>query len=279
MSLVATGLSRTFGRHLAVADAGLELTPGRICGLVGPNGAGKTTLLLLLAGLLAPDDGTIVIDGSPASPEDTRRLIGWMPDVFGTWESLTAHEILTTFGRLYGLRTASARQRADELLELVHLSEFAARPAHELSRGQKQRLGFARALVHSPQFLLLDEPASGMDPRSRMDLRSQLRRLADDGCAVLVSSHILSELDEMVDDVVLMTGGRTHRPPPAAGHVWRIRLAGQSMSDAEQRHFDDEPAAAGYLRELIRSGAAVAEFAPTSSGIEDAYLALDPERR
>ena len=191
MSLVATGLSRTFGRHTAVADASLELGSGRITGLVGPNGAGKTTLLLLLAGLLAPDTGAIVVDDAPAKPADMRRLTGWMPDIFGTWESLTTHEILTTFAKLYGMPTTQARQRAAELLESVHLTDFATRPAHELSRGQKQRLGFARALVHRPRILLLDEPASGMDPRSRMELRGHLRRLADDGCAILVSSHIL----------------------------------------------------------------------------------------
>ncbi|MBD0859628.1 ABC transporter ATP-binding protein [Gordonia sp. zg691] len=279
MSMVASGLTRAFGRHTAVADASLELTSGRIAGLVGPNGAGKTTLLLLLAGLLAPDSGTIVIDDAPVEPADMRRLTGWMPDIFGTWESLTAHEILTTFAKLYGIRTAPARQRADELLELVHLTEFADRPAHELSRGQKQRLGFARALVHRPRILLLDEPASGMDPRSRMDLREQLRRLADDGCAILVSSHILSELDEMVDDVVLMTDGRTRLPAPAVGGVWRIRFVGQAPAQAQEARFDDEGAAARHLAELVSSGAAVSEFAPISTGIEDAYLALDPVRR
>lgn len=279
MSLVATGLSRTFGRHTAVAEASLELRSGRISGLVGPNGAGKTTLLLLLAGLLAPDSGTIVVDDAAVAPADMRRLTGWMPDIFGTWESLTAHEILTTFGKLYGMPTTRARQRAGELLELVHLTDLAARPAHELSRGQKQRLGFARALVHRPRILLLDEPASGMDPRSRMDLRGQLRRLADDGCSILVSSHILSELEEMVDDVVLMTEGRTHTAPSTAGGVWRIRLVGQPPGQAQETRFDDETAAARHLAQLVASGAAVSEFAHVSTGIEDAYLALDPERR
>ena len=279
MSLVATGLSRTFGRHTAVADASLELGSGRITGLVGPNGAGKTTLLLLLAGLLAPDTGAIVVDDAPAKPADMRRLTGWMPDIFGTWESLTAHEILTTFAKLYGMPTTQARQRAAQLLESVHLTDFATRPAHELSRGQKQRLGFARALVHRPRILLLDEPASGMDPRSRMELRGHLRRLADDGCAILVSSHILSELEEMVDDVVLMTEGRTRTPQGAAGGVWRIRLVGQPPGQAREVRFDDESAAARHLAQVVSSGAAVSEFAPVSSGIEDAYLALDPERR
>ncbi|ANY24408.1 ABC transporter ATP-binding protein [Gordonia terrae] len=279
MSLVATGLSRTFGRHTAVVDASLELRSGRITGLVGPNGAGKTTLLLLLAGLLAPDTGSITVDDAPVQPTDMRRLTGWMPDIFGTWESLTAREILTTFGKLYGMPTTQARQRAAELLELVHLTDLATRPAHELSRGQKQRLGFARALVHRPRILLLDEPASGMDPRSRMDLRSQLRRLADDGCSILVSSHILSELEEMVDDVVLMTEGRTHAPQGAAGGVWRIRLVGEPPGQARDVRFDDESDAARHLAQLVSSGAAVSEFTPVSTGIEDAYLALDPERR
>lgn len=127
--LTARGLSRSFGRHVALANADMDLQPGRICGLVGPNGAGKTTLLLLLAGLLSPDSGSIELDGQPLDSLTLRRRTGWMPDVFGTWESLTAREILITFARLYDQSTAQSRSRADELLGLVHLSEFADTPS------------------------------------------------------------------------------------------------------------------------------------------------------
>ncbi|WP_448221674.1 ABC transporter ATP-binding protein [Gordonia iterans] len=277
MTLVATGLARSFGRHPAVAEADLGLTPGRITGLVGPNGAGKTTLLLMLAGLLRPDSGTLTVDGRAADERTLRAQSGWMPDVFGTWDSLTPREILVTFARLYGAGAAAAASRADELLAMVHLTDHAARPASELSRGQKQRLGLARALVNRPRFLFLDEPASGMDPRSRVELRDQLRAVADAGAAILISSHILTELDEMVDDVVLMTGGRT-RPAGPTTIRWRLRLAGQPESTATVIDLDDDAAAAAYLARAIAAGQPVAEFTRISAGLEQAYLDMHADR-
>ena len=278
MTFQAVGLSRSFGSHVAVAHADLTLTPGRVTGLVGPNGAGKTTLLLLLAGLLAPHRGALLWEGRPLPARQLRSLVGWMPDTIGTWEGLTAAEILTAFARLHRLPAPRARARARELLAMVHLSEFADRPAHELSRGQKQRLSFARALVHQPPVLLLDEPASGMDPRSRIELRDQLRTLAGHGAAVLVSSHILSELSELADDIVVMTAGRTAAPVTDAGDAWRIRLVGQSDLQAETHSFPDDRAAAEYLAGLIGAGVAVAEFSRVGNELESLYLSATTER-
>lgn len=278
MTLVARGLTRTFRQHVAVADATLTLPPGRIVGLVGPNGAGKTTLLLMLAGLLRPSSGTIELDGAPVAPEALRSRVGWMPDVFGTWDSLTPAEILTTFAKLYGIPSGEARTRATDLLARVHLTEFADRPAQVLSRGQKQRLGFARAMVHHPPILLLDEPASGMDPRSRFELRDSLRALADSGVAVLVSSHILSELGEMVDDVVMMARGRTEAPPESAVTRWRIRLLGEPPSGGTYLTFDSEADAAAHLAQRIADGAGVVEFARATNALEDSYFALEADR-
>lgn len=278
MTLVARGLTRTFRQHVAVADATLTLPPGRIVGLVGPNGAGKTTLLLMLAGLLRPSSGTIELDGAPVAPEALRSRVGWMPDVFGTWDSLTPTEILTTFAKLYGIPSGEARTRATDLLARVHLTEFADRPAQVLSRGQKQRLGFARAMVHHPPILLLDEPASGMDPRSRFELRDSLCALADSGVAVLVSSHILSELGEMVDDVVMMARGRTEAPPESAVTRWRIRLLGEPPSGGTYLTFDSEADAAAHLAQRIADGAGVVEFARATNALEDSYFALEADR-
>ncbi|MCV7191633.1 ABC transporter ATP-binding protein [Mycolicibacterium brumae] len=278
MTFQAAGLRRAFGSQVAVAQADLTLTPGRVTGLVGPNGAGKTTLLLMLAGLLAPDQGAIRYQGRDLAPQRLRSLVGWMPDTIGVWETLTAAEILTAFARLHQLPTPTARQRVAELLDLVHLREFANTAAHELSRGQKQRLSFARALIQRPAVLLLDEPASGMDPRSRLDLRDQLRELADGGAAVLVSSHILSELSEMVDDVVVMAAGRTTEPLAATGNLWRIRPAGQPSAAAEVRSFPDDASAAAYLATLIAGGTLVAEFARAGNDLEALYLASIEER-
>nr|WP_246372505.1 ABC transporter ATP-binding protein [Gordonia humi] len=271
-------MARAFGGHHAVVGADIALHRGRVTGLVGPNGAGKTTLLLMLAGLLRPDTGTILLDGAPAEPAAARARIGWMPDVFGTWESLTPREILTAFARLHGADAAAADLRARELLHQVHLVEFTDAPASGLSRGQKQRLGLARALVNRPQILLLDEPASGMDPRSRIELRAHLRAVADAGAAVLVSSHILGELEEMADDVVMMTGGRTRVPPPTTASRWRIRLVDQAPDAAHIVELADDAAAAAYLAHYVRQDIPIAEFTRLGTGLEQAYLDLDADR-
>lgn len=212
--LEADHLRRSFGAVEAVRDASLRLAPGTVTALVGPNGSGKTTLMLMLAGLLAPDAGRISVCGTDHATHGARArsLVGWMPDTFGTWDTLSCTEILTTFAAAYRIPPAVARTQAAALLDRVNLAELAAAPARTLSRGQKQRLGLARALVHSPRVLLLDEPASGMDPASRVDLRELVRALAAQGRAVLVSSHILSELEELVDDAVLLEGGITSPP-------------------------------------------------------------------
>lgn len=276
--LAATGLVRSFGGRYAVNGADVALRPGTVTGLVGPNGAGKTTLLLMLAGLLAPDDGVLEFQGAPVDHTQLRRSIGWMPDAFGTWESLTPREILVAFGRLYGMPTAAADTRTRELLALVHLEEFTDHPASGLSRGQKQRLGLARALVNHPQILLLDEPASGMDPRSRIELRHLLRRLADAGTAILVSSHILAELDEMADHIVLMRAGRTQVPQPSLHASWRIRRAGDPPDRAVTVDLPDDHAAAQYLAKLIGDGHPIAEFSRVGTDLEQVYLDLDADR-
>jgi ABC-2 type transport system ATP-binding protein len=209
--IVAHGVRRTFGDVVAVDSLDLEAPPGEVTALVGPNGAGKTTLLLVLATLLVPDAGTVRVAGHDpvTEPRAVRARVGWMPDVFGTWETLTCREVLTTVADAFRLPRATARPRIEELLALVHLTELADRPTQVLSRGQKQRLGLARALVHDPDVLLLDEPASGLDPRSRIELRGIVRDLAARGKAVLVSSHVLAELDEMADRAVVVARGRT----------------------------------------------------------------------
>ena len=217
MSIEVTGVTRFFGPTRAVWQMSMTVPAGSVTGLVGSNGAGKTTLLLMLAALLAPDAGSIRVAGlDPATqPRQVHQAIGWMPDSFGTWDSLTCTEILMTFAAAQGLDEATGRERAIEMLSAVHLQEMAHTPARVLSRGQKQRLGLARALVHRPQVLLLDEPAAGMDPRSRADLRVLLRDLASGGVTVLVSSHILSELEQMVDGVVFMARGQAVAPASA----------------------------------------------------------------
>jgi ABC-type multidrug transport system ATPase subunit len=219
--------------------------------------------------------------------------------------------VLLTFGAAYRLPRAAAEARVTELLETVHLGEFADRPASVLSRGQKQRLGLARALVHSPDVLLLDEPASGLDPRSRVDLRVLLRALAAAGTTVLVSSHVLAELDELADDAVFLSRGRTVTAgtlaaAESARRSWRVRalslmaLTSWLTSVGAVWHADDDDApapggldrpggvlvdiadeqgAARLVRDAVTAGIALTSIAPAGGALEQAYLALDEERR
>jgi ABC-2 type transport system ATP-binding protein len=300
--IVAEDVSRSFGAVRAVQGASFNAAPGRVTGLVGPNGAGKTTLLLMLASLLAPDAGSIRIGGiDPVTdPLAARRLLGWMPDALGAWPSLTARETVATTARLYDMSKPDAAARAAQLLALVGLEELADAPAKVLSRGQKQKLGLARALVHDPQVLLLDEPASGLDPEARVQLRVLLRELAGEGRTILISSHILSELEEVVDDAVFLVAGSVvdAAPAQAATRAWRIRLAGASQdrfsADAWQvastlgvpveslgadrgavlLGFPAEDAAAAALSRLVQAGLLIAEFAPAQSALEHTFLSL-----
>ncbi len=303
--IVASGVRRSFGNVHAVRDVTLEALPGRVTGLVGPNGSGKTTLLLMLSSLLAPDAGQIRVGGIDplADPHAARAILGWMPDALGAWGSLTARETLVITARLYGMPQATASARAVTLLAQVGLSDLADTPARVFSRGQKQRLGLARALVHDPHVLLLDEPASGLDPQARIDLRTLLRRFAAEGRTILVSSHVLSELEEVIDDAVFLVAGETvdaSRVAAAAqsSRSWRIRVSGVTAAEAAASviaalgrdadsvlidrqdvlvSFSAEADAVAALRTLVDAGIAVAEFAPATGSLEHTFLDLGAE--
>ncbi len=304
--IVASGVRRSFGSVHAVRDVNLEARAGAVTGLVGPNGSGKTTLLLMLASLLAPDAGVLRIGGLDpvADPAGVRRIVGWMPDALGAWPSLTARETLVMTSRLYGIAPADAERGAARLLDELGLAELADTPARVFSRGQKQRLGLARALVHNPSVLLLDEPASGLDPQARIELRTLLRRLAGEGRTVLLSSHILSELDEVVDEAAFVVEGTSvssDRIAQAATRVrtWRIRLADRDATAAvlpvaqtlgldaalvpiDRRDllvaFDSDGAAEAALGALVRAGLPVAEFAAATGLLEHTFLDLEGGR-
>lgn len=302
--IVVDGLRRSFGGVHAVREMTFHAKTGRVTGLIGPNGAGKTTLMLMLASLLAPDAGAIRVAGADPvrDPRAVRRAMGWMPDVLGTWRTLSPRQILVTVGRLHGLPEHAARDRADELIVQARLEELANRPSRVLSRGQQQRLGLARALVHDPRVLLLDEPAAGLDPTSRLELRELLRGFAAGGGTVLISSHDLSELDEIAQDAVFVdrgevVGGERLVLARQAAREWRVRaldpraLSYQLASigvafdrvrlegDVAFIALDREEHAADLLQRLVAAGVPIVHFAPAVGDIERTYLGLAGGRR
>ena len=302
--ITATAVSRSFGQVHAVEHMDFHAPAGKVTALIGPNGAGKTTLLLMLASLLAPDSGTISVGGlDPVHHRaEVRSRIGWMPDTLGVWESLTAREILTQMARFYRLPGAGIGQRVSMMLDRVRLNDLADQPARVLSRGQQQRLSLGRALIHDPSVLLLDEPASGLDPGSRVELRTMLRQLAGAGKAVVVSSHVLSELDEIADGAVFVNQGRTVRQQTteeaaASGRRYAVSATDSEalaakltelgltfrVEDGRRPAFsllllnDDD--AARLLRDLVLAGVGVSSFAPASGALEETYMNLEGERR
>jgi len=301
LGVQARGVRRSFGPVHAVQGVDLDAPPGEVTALVGPNGAGKTTLLLVLATLLRPDAGEVRVAGfDPVSqPNEVRARMGWSPDVFGLYDNLTAREYLEVMAAAYHVPARARTGRANYLLQVARLPEKADEPVHSLSRGQKQRLGLARALVHDPSVLLLDEPASGLDPRSRVELRDLLRQLAGEGKTVVVSSHILSDLEEVADRVVFVDAGRTvgqHRigelPAVAAVRTYRLRAldpaALRAALERDRLPFADagvangldvqvvggEAAAARLLASLVAAGVPVTAFAPVGGALEATYLDL-----
>jgi ABC-2 type transport system ATP-binding protein len=237
-ALVARGLARRFGDVVAVRDFSLTVPSGAIYGLIGPNGAGKTTSLRMLATLLAPSDGEAWVRGRSIRDDvqAVRRQIGWMPDDFGVYPELRVSEYLDFYAACHGVPAARRAAVADDLLALVDLTHKRDAYVEGLSRGMQQRLGLARALVHDPSVLLLDEPASGLDPRARLELREVVRELGRLGKAVLISSHILAELADLCTHVAIVDGGRVLADGPIdavarrlrGGRAVRVRALGQS---------------------------------------------------
>jgi ABC-2 type transport system ATP-binding protein len=211
-------LGKRYGRQVAVADVSFSVPKGEIFGFVGPNGAGKTTTIRVLATLTPADRGRATIGGIPVGddPAAVRALVGYMPDFFGVYDRLTSEEYLEFYAACHGVPRSRRRRVAAELLELVDLGDRREAQVDTLSRGMKQRLCLARALVHDPSVLLLDEPASGLDPRARVEMRELIQELRRMGKTILVSSHILPELEELCTWVGFIDRGRMVAVGPMA---------------------------------------------------------------
>ena len=202
-------LTKKYGDSFAIQSIDLELAAGDLFGFIGPNGAGKTTTMKILATLLNPSYGEASVCGHSIydDPKEIRRLVGYMPDFFGVYDDMKVIEYLEFFAAAYRIRGPKRRQVCNEKLELVDLDFKRDAYANTLSRGQTQRLGLARVLLHEPQVLLLDEPLSGLDPRARIEMRAVLRRLGQQGKTIMVSSHILPELADMCNKVGIIDRG------------------------------------------------------------------------
>jgi sodium transport system ATP-binding protein len=208
--IVAESLAKSFGSVVAVSDVGFTACNGRITGLLGPNGAGKSTTLRMLYGVLAPDRGRALVDGIDvaATPRAALARLGVLPHNAGIYPHLTARENVRYFGALQGLGGRQLEVRIDELIALLGLGDVAERRAKGFSQGQRLKVALARALVHAPQNLLLDEPSTGLDVLAQRTLRSLLRALRDAGHCVLLSSHVMHEVASLCDEIVIVGGGR-----------------------------------------------------------------------
>jgi len=203
-------LTKYYGSLAAVQELDLTIAEGDIFGFIGPNGAGKTTTMRVLATLLEPTSGRATIDGLDVrfSGKDVRRRVGYMPDFMGVYDDLRVVEYLEFFAAAFGIDRRKRQAIVDGVLELTDLQSKRAVAVDSLSRGMQQRLGLARVLVHDPKVLILDEPASGLDPRARIELRDLLKELKSMGKTIMISSHILSELEQLCDHVGIIERGR-----------------------------------------------------------------------
>jgi ABC-2 type transport system ATP-binding protein len=261
-AIETVGLTRRYGRMIALDNLNLSIEQGSIYGFIGPNGAGKTTTLRLLAGLLDPSSGEIRLMGQPQHKGNAQRLVGYMPDVSGIYDDLRVWEHLDFFARCYGIGTAQRQRTVADLLDLVDLAAKRDAFVQSLSRGMQQRLSLAHALVHNPQVLLLDEPASGLDPRARVELRELLRTLRDMGKTILLSSHILSELAEICTEIGIIESGRML----VSGPVDAVRQQLQGGAKLRIRVMRDVSSAEAVLRDLIVKGEEKGEGETQSEG-------------
>lgn len=294
-------LSRSFGSTRAVDNVSFEVPRGSVFGYIGPNGAGKTTSMRILATLELPTRGDAMIEGlsSINDPDRVRSRLGFMPDGFGTYADTNCAEYLDFFGRSYGLIGRDRTRRLRWVMDFTGLGQMAYKPIRGLSKGMKQRLCLGRALIHDPAVLILDEPAAGLDPRARIELRHIIRALAADGKTILVSSHILTELAEICDRVGIIEQGRLL----ATGSVEEMRQARRATRSitlhvrgdsgpaidilqtideiSDLRHDDpyvyfvltgDDQQQMDVLRRLIHFGIQVISYASKEETLEDVFL-------
>ncbi|MFT7676411.1 MAG: ABC-2 type transport system ATP-binding protein [Planctomycetota bacterium] len=297
------GISKSFGSFQAVENVSFQVAPGQVMGFIGPNGAGKTTTMRIISTLDLPDEGDVRIAGHSIldEPRSVRHRLGFMPDAFGAYSSTTVEDYLDFFARAYGLRGKRRLQAVREVMAFTGLEPLMGKLTTALSKGMKQRMCLAKTLLHDPMLLILDEPASGLDPRARVELRELVKALAEMGKGVLISSHILTELSEICDSICVIEAGQLRASGTVKSIVDQMRPHAEIyvsvLGDLEdlRRKLHEIPGiervrdersglifdfAGGpdelsmLLGDLVRAGLRPIEFAPEQVDLEDVFLSL-----
>ena len=306
--IVIEQLTKAYGELIALDGLSLTVSRGQILGLIGPNGAGKTTAIKVLVGLIRPTGGTARI-GDVDCVADARRIkqmVGYMPDTFGYYDNMRVFEYLDFFGAAFGIARRERGRRINEVLDMTGTAYMRDRFVESLSHGMAQRVGVARTLLHDPAVLILDEPANGLDPQARVEMRELLLRLADMGKTLLVTSHILPELSRICHRVAILTQGKLRAYGPieeirrlvsqqrnvevqlvsqddthAAAEIVRRRIEPDSeVTESETeaavrfRTARNEAELAGILAELVTAGIAVGQFRELQTDLEEAFLSF-----
>ncbi|MEM0968022.1 MAG: ABC transporter ATP-binding protein [Verrucomicrobiota bacterium] len=301
-------LTRSFGSLVAVDDISFRIESGQVAGFIGSNGAGKTTTMRILATLDAPTSGHASILGHHVrdAPAQVRRQLGWMPDDFGAYDHMTVLEYLDFFARAYGFRGNERKERVEEIVSFTELGPLSDRFLKGLSKGMAQRLCLGRSLIHDPGVLILDEPAAGLDPKARIELKQLIRLLAEEGKTILISSHILSELGEMCDTLLFINRGKiVHQGDPSSlqhrkevhGVVrvslvspdWEalsdwaatspgVRLLDETKTGARIEVESPSPEVlARVLTRMLQAGLPVCDFHREERRLEDAFIEMVSE--
>ena len=303
-----TNLTKSYGDFTALSDLSIHVNRGQILGFIGPNGAGKTTTIKILVGLSKPTSGSATIAGVDCSQNASRikRLVGYMPDKFGSYDNMRVHEYLDFFGAIFGIPASQRKARIQEVMETTSTTYMQDRYVESLSHGMQQRVGIARTLLHDPEVLILDEPANGLDPKARIEMRQLLLQLAARGKTLIVTSHILPELARICNVVAIVTAGKLRAfgtvdevmsslcpqrsyeiQLASASHVAQAeKVLGQLLLDSEPLTSSPaeltlrfptvrtEPELAELLNQLVAAKLPVTQFRELTSDLEDAFLSV-----
>lgn len=301
-------LSKSYGDFVALDSLSIHVDRGQILGFIGPNGAGKTTTIKILVGLSRPTSGSAFIAGVNCSENASKikRLVGYMPDRFGSYDNMRVHEYLDFFGAIFGISRGGRRKRIADVMELTDTTYMQDKFVESLSHGMQQRVGIARTLLHNPEVLILDEPANGLDPKARIDMRQLLLRLANEGKTLIVTSHILPELARICDTVAIVSGGKMRAFGPLDEVMRRlcplrsyevhlalpeqldraVDILGKTLGTTEPITLSrtervlrfptvrSEHELAQVLQGLVAENICVSQFREVTSDLEDAFLSI-----